>query len=736
YGANAVCDGKNFWATIAELPGQVLKTTAPATLTVEDVYSNEVLFDQMAGRVAGPSVPLSFLLEPNQLQFILLEADEPKLLPAATIDGARCRGVSIHRKDGDLVFWIDEAGYEIRRIEFPTTELLEELRKQGGKITDLSLVAEIKGAKLGAKVEPVAFRFEAPSGAKIVGKFAPVAEPQPPSRLLGTKIGDFRFVSLDGTPITPDSLSGKVVVVDFWATWCGPCFQTLPELQKVYDRYREHDRVTILAVSLDRSADDANAGSSSNPAAQTPAATDDEVREAFARAKLNIPIARDPAQQASSIFGVEQIPNMFILGPDGTVEDHEVGANPSLADELPGRIEKLLVGGSLHAEALRRYDERRRQYDAQIQAAATPPSTSGGTSAAPSSSTTGGEQFERGAIAPRSEPANLKIARRWSCTSLKQPGNVLTTDDGGVSRTFVIDGLTTIAELDINGNVTATHALDLPKQPEEGIVAALRTIVDRDGRRWYLGLASSRQQLHLFDESWKRVLSYPDSTTAGGVADALLEDLDGDGRPDISVGFYDVVGVQNVSFEGQRQWSNRSISNVLSLATTEPDGDGKRRLLCAHERGTLVPIDSQGHEQPPITVGQRFVRYVKTADLDGDGRMEMFAIATTGLGQDTAIGIDRSGRELWSLPMARGLQPVPSLEPVVAGIFAPNHQRQWIVAGSDGSISVVAADGKVIDRWNHGAAISGLAAAPERGLIIATAGGVELWQADEQHGNE
>jgi len=59
------------------------------------------------------------------------------------------------------------------------------------------------------------------------------------------------FVDTDGRAITPEELSGKVVAVNFWATWCGPCKSEIPTLTRLYERYRERGFVLLGVMNDD-----------------------------------------------------------------------------------------------------------------------------------------------------------------------------------------------------------------------------------------------------------------------------------------------------------------------------------------------------------------------------------------------------------------------------------------------------------------------------------------------------
>ena len=110
---------------------------------------------------------------------------------------------------------------------------------------------------------------------------------------------------VDGKAISSEQLKGKVIVLDFWATWCGPCRSEIPgyvELQKQYGPAG----LAIVGISLDRG----------GPAV---------VKKFIAEPKINYQIVMGDDQIAEAFGGVEAIPTTFIIDRHGTVRYRKVG---------------------------------------------------------------------------------------------------------------------------------------------------------------------------------------------------------------------------------------------------------------------------------------------------------------------------------------------------------------------------------------------------------------------------
>ena len=148
-----------------------------------------------------------------------------------------------------------------------------------------------------------------------------VEEPEKANALpVGPAASDFSLDSLDGSVVRLSDNEGRVILINFWATWCMPCLYELPHIQKLYDRYREKG-LTVLAVSTDF--DRARVG----PFIQEYGYT--------------FPVLfADPGIQAD--YAVRSIPTTFLVDRKGRLRFMQTGYGPDTETELEWALAQLL----------------------------------------------------------------------------------------------------------------------------------------------------------------------------------------------------------------------------------------------------------------------------------------------------------------------------------------------------------------------------------------------------------
>ncbi len=141
-----------------------------------------------------------------------------------------------------------------------------------------------------------AFYFLVIRGQTFVPELAKVGDPAP----------EFTLATLQGPSVSLSDYRGKVVLLNFWATWCPPCIWEMPSMETIYQRFKGR-QFEILAVSIDKKGEDV-------------------VRPFVADYGITFPILLDPDSEVYKRYGLTGVPESFIIDKDGTVLQKIIGA--------------------------------------------------------------------------------------------------------------------------------------------------------------------------------------------------------------------------------------------------------------------------------------------------------------------------------------------------------------------------------------------------------------------------
>lgn len=133
---------------------------------------------------------------------------------------------------------------------------------------------------------------------------------------------DFTLSGPDGKPVKLSSLRGKVVLLNFWATWCPPCREEMPSMEKLYQSFRGRPDFVMLAVS----------------SGETKAVVDQFLK----KTPYSFPILLDPTGEVSAMYSISAIPTTYLIDAKGVVIAGIRGAHdwatPALLKELGGLL--------------------------------------------------------------------------------------------------------------------------------------------------------------------------------------------------------------------------------------------------------------------------------------------------------------------------------------------------------------------------------------------------------------
>ena len=138
----------------------------------------------------------------------------------------------------------------------------------------------------------------------------------------GDTAPSFTLNTFDGEQINTADLTGKVVLVNFWASWCKPCEEEAADLEAAWKLYQPRGDVVFLGVDY--------------------VDTEPEARDYLEKFSITYPNGPDLRTSISQAYRIRGVPETYIIGPDGILTDRKIGPFTSLG-EIQGMIDPLLT---------------------------------------------------------------------------------------------------------------------------------------------------------------------------------------------------------------------------------------------------------------------------------------------------------------------------------------------------------------------------------------------------------
>lgn len=346
-----VCDGDRLTTLVVPLKKY---SVAPAPKTISlPLISNSSLGALL---FSGPSEPpmnvlWNLLINDNAVESVLGSAAGLKREPDRERNGKLHQVIRLEPADGPpLRLVIDPKSHLLASIEVvadPSTLASAEKETQ---VESLS-VAWISGEVSTEAPPETVFQFHAPQGATRVADLASRREVREPRQdglaaLVGKPAPEFSLTLLDGPDktrkVSKQDLKGKVVLLDFWATWCGPCLEELPEIQKLVEQLADAHAKDLLVVAVSQDNDAGEAADIRQLVEKT--LSGKELK--LASGPLSA-VALDPPKDVGKAFHVQAIPTLVLIDRQGVVQAVHVGFRPDIRDTLAEQIDSVRKGLSL-----------------------------------------------------------------------------------------------------------------------------------------------------------------------------------------------------------------------------------------------------------------------------------------------------------------------------------------------------------------------------------------------------
>lgn len=309
-----VSDGKKAYLYVPKVQKYVEAEAQPdrAAFAQTDAQIRSVLQQQ------NPSLYLA--LSPDARGEILDGVKRLSVGKRLQLDGREFLVLELEQDAGDVTLVVDPQTHLLRQVK---VDRRKTLHSQGvPAVTSAMVTIDYTSVEPDRPAPDAQYSWAPPAGATAARTGAAAGDEQHP--LQGKKAPDFALPDLDGQVVGLPDLKDTVIVLDFWASWCGPCREGLPHLQKLQAELGPKG-ANFFAVNV------------SEPR--------DKAAEFMQQNKLDLRVLLDEKGEVSKAYGVSGIPQTVVIGKDGVIRKILVGFDPASTErQLRQAVSKALGG--------------------------------------------------------------------------------------------------------------------------------------------------------------------------------------------------------------------------------------------------------------------------------------------------------------------------------------------------------------------------------------------------------
>jgi thiol-disulfide isomerase/thioredoxin len=282
---------------------------------------------QMADIIRMQNPSLALALSATGLSDLTTGVTTAALVDDVVIDAAAHKAISLTAEGGQITLVVNPQTKLIRRV---VVNLAGPMTAGGVPEVKQALMTVDYTATATDQPQPAAaFAFTPPASARNEGSLAKTdnpaamaANPKDAAGLVGQPAPDFAIEDLDGKTVKLSELKGSVILLDFWATWCGPCVAALPSIDELHQKHQAAG-LKVFAVNVQEA----------KP----------KVVKFNTDKKLSLPMLLDAQGEAARGYLVSAIPQTVLIGKDGKVRKVLIGFSSDEKEALSKAIEKALA---------------------------------------------------------------------------------------------------------------------------------------------------------------------------------------------------------------------------------------------------------------------------------------------------------------------------------------------------------------------------------------------------------